>query len=141
MSENSEKSVGQRMRLISAMPPPCAIDEIEVEVEDFIAATLRQGFCKCEPELQAHSTEPGRVPTRHRSNWSHWSALRGNWWLRLDSASQTDVPRLRPTMPVAAGLPGIPGPCDTQPARPRLREKPAGSSADKSAPFPVGAPH
>src|ERR1700674_800647 len=87
MSENSEKSVGQRMRLISAMPPPCGIDE--TEVEDFMAASLRQGFCKCEPELQAHSTELERVPVRHRSNWFHWSAPRDNWWLRLDSASQT----------------------------------------------------
>src|SRR4030088_3108746 len=114
MSENSEKSVGQRMRLISAMLPPCGIDE--ARVEDFIAASLHQDFCKCEPELQAHSTEPERVPARHRSNWFHWSAPRGNWWLPLDSASQKDVPRLEPTTPVAAGPPGIRGPCDTQPA-------------------------
>src|SRR5258708_35236522 len=138
MSENSEKSVGQRMRLISAMPLPCVIDE--VKVEDFIAATLLQGFCKCEPERQVHSTEPERVLARHRSNWFHWSAPRGNWWLRLDSASQTDGLRLGPRTPVAAGPRGTPGPCDTQPGRPRLREKPAGWSADKSAPFPVGAP-
>src|ERR1700675_5213656 len=132
MSENSEKSVGQRMRLISAMPPPCVIDE--VKVEDFIAASLRQGFCKCEPERQVHSTEPEQVLVRHRSNWFHWSAPRGNWWLRLDSASQKDVPRLRPTTPVAAGPPGTLGSCDTQLVRPRLREKPAGSSADTSEP-------
>src|SRR6267142_5034492 len=133
MSENSEKSVGQRMRLISAMLPPCGIDE--ARVEDFIAASLHQGFCKCVPELQAHSTETERVPARHRSNWFHWSALRGSWWLRLDSASQKVAPRLELRTPVAAGPPGTPGPCDTQPAHPRLREKPAGSSADKSAPF------
>src|ERR1700675_1999246 len=139
MSENSEKSVGQRMRLISAMPPPCVIDE--VKVEDFIAASLRQGFCKCEPERQVHSTEPEQVLVRHRSNLFHWSAPRGNWWLRLDSASQTDVLRFGPRMPVAAGPRGTPDLCDTRPARPRLREKPAGSSADKSAPFPAGAPH
>src|SRR6266481_2749674 len=141
MSENSEKSVGQRMRLISAMLPPCGVDEVEAKVEDFIAASLHRGFCRCVPELQAHSTEPERVPARHRSNLFHWSAPRGNWWLRLDSASQKDVLRLRPTTPVVAGPPEIHGPCDTQPGRPRLREKPAGSSADKSAPFPAGAPH
>src|SRR5882762_4239157 len=129
MSENSEKSVGQRMRLISAMPPPCGIDEVEVEVkvEDFIAASLRQGFCKYVPKLQAHSTEPERVPARHQSSWFHWSAPQGNWWLRLDSASQKVAPRLEPRTPVAPGIPGTPDPCDTQPARPRLREKPAGS--------------
>src|SRR6267378_358807 len=140
MSENSEKSVGQRMRLISAMLPPCGVDEVEAKVEDVIAASLHQGFCRCGPGLRVHSTELERVPARHQSNWFHWSAPRGSWWLRLDSASQKDVPRLRPTTPVAAGPPGIPGLCDTQPARPRLREKPAGSSADKSGPFPVGAP-
>src|SRR5712671_7243845 len=111
MSENSEKSVGQRMRLISAMPLPCVIDE--VKVEDFIAASLLQGFCKCEPERQAHSTELERVLVRHRSNWFHWSAPRDNWWLRLDSASLKDVPRLRLTMPVAAGPRGTPDLCDT----------------------------
>src|SRR5882762_8753238 len=138
MSENSEKSVGQRMRLISAMLPPCGVDEVEAKVEDFIAASLLQGFCKCEPERQAHSTELERVLVRHRSNLFHWSAPRGNWWLRLDSASQTGVLRLGPRTPVAAGPRGTPDLCDTQPARPRLREKPAGWSADKSAPFPVG---
>src|SRR4029077_15150499 len=124
------------MRLISLF---CGIDE--VPVEDVIVASLPLGFCKCGQELQAHSTEPERVPVRHRSNWFHWSAPRGNWWLRLDIASQKDALHLRPTTPVAAGPPGTPGPCDTQPARPRLRERPAGSSADKSAPFPAGAPH
>src|SRR6266403_2130211 len=101
MSENSEKSVGQRMRLISAMLPPCGVDEVELTVEDFIAASLHRGFCKCEPELQAHSTEPERVRARRRSNWFHWSAPPGNWWLRLDNASRKDVPRLEPRTPVA----------------------------------------
>jgi hypothetical protein len=38
MSENSEKSVGQRMRRISAKPSACGIEE--VKVDDFIAASL-----------------------------------------------------------------------------------------------------
>src|SRR5882762_7526084 len=34
-----------------------------------VLASLHRGFCKCEPELQAHSTEPERVPTQHQNNW------------------------------------------------------------------------
>src|SRR5207237_938437 len=116
----------------------CGINE--VKVEDLTAASLHQGFCKCGPELQAHSTEPGRAPTRQRSNWFHWSAPPDNWRLPLDSASQKVAPRLEPRTLVAAGTAGTRGPCDSQRARPRPHEKPAGSSADTSAVLPVAAP-
>src|ERR1039458_117577 len=99
------------MRLSFGIPPPCGIDEVKVEV--FTAASLHRGFCKCELELQARSTEPERALTRRQSNWFHWSALPGNWQLRLDSASQKVAPRLEPRAPVA-GTPGTLGPCDTQ---------------------------
>src|SRR4030088_1729053 len=106
MSENSEKSVGQRMRLNSAVPPLCGMDEITVE--DFTAASLHQGFCKREPDLQVRLTEPERVPARQQSRWFRWSTPRGNWRLRRDSASQKVAPRLELKAPVAAGTPGIP---------------------------------
>src|SRR6267143_3419089 len=139
MSENSEKSVGQRMRLNSAVPPPCGIDEIMVE--DFTVASRHRGFCKREPDLHVRSTEPERVPTRPQSRWFRWSTPPGNWRLHLDSASQKVAPRLELRAPVAAGTLGIPGPCGTQPVRQRPHEKLAGSSVDKSAVLPVAAPH
>src|SRR5712672_3496089 len=53
-----------------------------------IVASRPRGFCKCEPDPQARSTELEQVPVGHRSNWFHWSAPPGSWPLRLDSASQ-----------------------------------------------------
>src|SRR6266403_2143105 len=105
-----------------------------------VIATLHRGFCRCEPDLQAHSTELEQVPTGHQSNWSHSLAPPGNWRPRLDSASQKVAPRLAPRAPVAVGIPETPGPCDTRLASPKPREKLAGSSADKSAVLPVAEP-
>src|SRR5216684_513091 len=34
-----------------------------------VLASLHRGFCKCEPDPGAHSTEPERVPTQHRNSW------------------------------------------------------------------------
>src|SRR6266478_3410441 len=105
-----------------------------------VIATLRRGFCRCEPDLQAHSTELEQVPTGHQSNWSHSLAPPGSWRPRLDSASQKLAPRPAPRAPVAAGTLGTPGPCDTRPASPKRHEKLAGWCADKSAVPPVAEP-
>src|SRR3979411_3023038 len=113
----------------------------EITVKDFTAANHHRGFCKREPDLQVRSTEPERVPARQQSHWFRWSTPPGNWRLRRDSASQKVAPRLELREPVAVGNLGIPGPCGTQPVRPRPHEKLAGSSVDKSAVLPVAAPH
>src|SRR6266850_5807595 len=105
-----------------------------------VIATLHRGFCRCEPDLQDHSTALEQVLAGHQSNWSHSLAPPGSWRPRPDSASQKVAPRLARRAPVAVGTPGIPGPCDTQPASPRPREKLAEWSADKSAVLPVAAP-
>src|SRR5882724_6787537 len=105
-----------------------------------VIATLHRGFCRCEPDPQAHSTELEQVPAGHQSNWSHSLAPPGNWRPRLDSASQKVALRLARRAPVAVGTPGIPGPCDTPPASRKPREKLAGSSADRSAVPPVAEP-
>src|SRR3977135_4526059 len=105
-----------------------------------VIATLHRGFCRCEPDPQAHSTELGQVPAGHQSNWSHSLAPPSSWRPRPDSASQKVAPRLGPKALVAVVSPGIPGPCDTQPAVPRPREKLAEWSADKSTVLPFTDP-
>src|SRR5260370_614755 len=59
-----------------------------------VLASLRRGFCKCEPELQAHSTEPERVPTQHQNNWFRSSVPPSSLWRRLDNGSPKAGPRL-----------------------------------------------
>src|SRR5258708_5635138 len=105
-----------------------------------VIATLHRGFCRREPDPQAHSTELEQFPAGHQSNWSHSLTPPGSWRPRPDSASQKVAPHLAPRAPVAVGTPGIPGPCDTQPASPKPHEKLAECSADTSAMPPVGEP-
>src|SRR6267143_5449315 len=59
-----------------------------------VLASLHRGFCKCEPNPGAHSTEPERVPTQHRNSWSRLLTPPSSWWRRLDSASLKVAPHL-----------------------------------------------
>src|SRR5580765_5876383 len=63
-----------------------------------VIASLHRGFCKCEPGLGAHSTEPERVPTQHRNSWFRLSAPPSSLWRRLDSASLKAAPHLEQKM-------------------------------------------
>src|SRR5258707_7981107 len=63
-----------------------------------VLASLHRGFCKCEPDPGAHSTEPERVPTQHQNSWSRLLAPPSSLWRRLDSASLKVAPHLERKM-------------------------------------------
>src|SRR6266478_1294117 len=105
-----------------------------------VLASLHRGFCKCEPDPGAHSTEPERVPTQHQNSWSRLSAPPSSLWRRLDSASPRVGPRLQQKTQVAPVALGTLCLCGTRPVRPRRHGKPAEWSADKPALLPVAAP-
>src|SRR6266403_2033990 len=90
-----------------------------------VLASLRRGFCKCEPDPGVHSTEPERVPTQRQNSWFRLSAPPSSLWRRLDIASRKGGPRLERKTKVAAAALGTLCLCGTPPARPK-RHNPAG---------------